>query len=322
MRRPARFVLLAAMVAVLASACSSADVAATVDGVEVVDDQVLALAVQEEGAATVDATNPCQGQQGAAPGQVCVGFRDDLTVLVIFEAMVKAAAEDFGVEGVGTDAARDEFRANASTQAEQVLQTLVALPGRGTQAFEDLIIDQLDIRTRVQSSLVHDEQNLSSLWEQRPDPEIDYCVRHILVATEEEAEAVLVRLGAGEDFSAVAAEISLDTNSPGGFLPCPTDPATWIEPFSTTVINMDVGEISEPVETDFGWHIITIDPRQPTSLAELTADPERWVPQEVTDFWWAEWLDSATARADITVRSQIGSWIGEAQAIAPPVDSP
>ena len=48
MRHPYRFVSLGLMVVLLVTACSSADVAATVDGVEIVDGQVLALAVQDE----------------------------------------------------------------------------------------------------------------------------------------------------------------------------------------------------------------------------------------------------------------------------------
>lgn len=236
MRHPYRFVSLGLIVVLLATACSSADVAATVDGVEIVDGQVLALAVQDENSATVDTANPCQGQQGAAPDQPCVGFRDDLTVLIFLEAMVAAAADDFGITGIGTEASREEFLSSASAQAQQVLDTLVGLPGRSTQAFENVIIDQLDVRTRVLTALAHDEQNLMGLWDLRSDPQV---------------AAIL--------------------------------PATY---------------------------------------EELASDPERWVPQEAVDFWWSQWIDTVAPRSDVSVRSQIGSWIAEDGIIAPPPASP
>ena len=322
MRRPLRFALLAATVALLASACASADVAATVSGVEISDDQVLSLSVQDEDAVTVKASDPCENPDRVGPEQVCVGFRDDLTVLVFLEAMIKAAEADFGITGIGTDEARAAYFASAPPEAEQVLRTLLARPGRDTQAFADLIIDQLDIRTRVQSALNHDEDNLASLWDQRPAPEVDYCVRHILVETEDEAWEAHARVVAGENFSVVASETSLDTASPGGALPCPSDPARWVPPFAAAAAESEIGEVSDPVQTEFGWHVITLDPRAPMSFEELVSDPDRWVPPQATNIWWSEWLDVALSAAEIIVRSDIGTWFEAADGIAPPPPSP
>jgi parvulin-like peptidyl-prolyl isomerase len=322
MSRPIRFVLLAAAVALVGTACASSNVAATVSGVDIMDDQVLALSVQDENAGTVNASDPCQDPDRVGPEQVCVGFRDDLTVLVFLEAMIRAAEDDFGITGVGTEEARAAYVATAPPEAEQLLRTLLDRPGRSTQAFADLIIDQLDIRARVQSALNHDEENLASLWEQRPVPEIDYCVHHILVVTEEEALAVQARLDAGESFSAVATEVSLDTGSPGGALPCPSDPARWVPPFAVAVAELEIGDVSDPVQTEFGWHVIAVSPRVPTSFEELVSDPDRWVPPQATNIWWSDWLDEALSAADIEVRSQIGTWFDAADGIAPPPASP
>lgn len=322
MRFPLRFVLLATMVALLASACSTADSAATVTGVEITDDQVFALSVQRDGAGSVPATNPCQGQEIVNPEEACIGFSDDLTVLIFLEAMIQAAETDFGITGLGTDEARAAYLASAPPEADQLLQALTARPGRSTQGFEDVIVDQLDLRDRVRSALNHDEANLVQLWDERPSPEIDYCVRHILVATEEEAVAVQTRLDAGEDFAVIASDVSLDTSSPGGVLPCPSDPARWVPPFADAVAEMEPGDVSDPVETEFGWHIISVGPRNPTSYEALASDPDRWVPAEATDLWWSAWVDEAVTRAEISVRSQLGEWAGAGVGIVPPPESP
>lgn len=85
---------------------------------------------------------------------------------------------------------------------------------------------------------------------------------------------------------------------------------------------MEPGDVSDPVETEFGWHIISVGPRNPTSYDVLASDPDLWVPAEATDFWWAAWVDDAVVRADITVRSQLGTWAGATEGIVPPPDSP
>ena len=83
--------------------------------------------------------------------------------------------------------------------------------------------------------------------------------RHILVATEEEAKAVIERLNNGEDFGKLAEELSLDTGSGanGGNLGW-FGKGQMVAPFEEAVFNLKVGQISEPVQSDFGWHVIQL----------------------------------------------------------------
>ena len=81
--------------------------------------------------------------------------------------------------------------------------------------------------------------------------------RHILVETEEEAQDVLVRLEAGEEFATLATELSTDTGSGanGGDLGW-FGRGRMVLPFEESVFSLEIGEVSEPVQSDFGWHII------------------------------------------------------------------
>ncbi len=86
--------------------------------------------------------------------------------------------------------------------------------------------------------------------------------RHILVATEDEAKAVIERLKKGEKFEDVAKEVSLDGSKDyGGDLGYFTA-AEMVPAFSKAAFALQPGEISGPVETKYGWHIIKVEDRK------------------------------------------------------------
>ena len=92
--------------------------------------------------------------------------------------------------------------------------------------------------------------------------------RHILIEVEEgqddaarsRAESILARLRGGEDFAAVASEVTADagTKAQGGDLGWITR-GMLVGPFEDTLFAMQTGEISEPVRSEFGFHIIRLD---------------------------------------------------------------
>jgi len=92
-------------------------------------------------------------------------------------------------------------------------------------------------------------------------PEQEVHARHILVATEAEAKDVAERLKKGEDFAAVAKEKSKDTSAEGGDLGFFAR-GQMLKPFEDAAFALDVGKISDPVQTQFGWHIIKVEEKR------------------------------------------------------------
>ena len=92
--------------------------------------------------------------------------------------------------------------------------------------------------------------------QQKPEEEIH--ARHILVATEADAQAALKRLKSGEDFAKVAKEMSKDPGSEGGDLGWFTRDR-MVPAFADAAFKLKDNEMSEPVKTQFGWHIIQVE---------------------------------------------------------------
>ena len=94
-------------------------------------------------------------------------------------------------------------------------------------------------------------------------PEEEVRARHILVDGEDEAKAIAARLKGGEDFAKIAAETSKDPGSKaeGGELGFFAK-ASMVAPFADAAFKLKANEISEPVKTQFGWHVIQVEEKR------------------------------------------------------------
>ena len=87
----------------------------------------------------------------------------------------------------------------------------------------------------------------------------EFDASHILVETEEEAQAVVAELEGGADFAAVAKEKSTGPSGPNGGSLGWFGAGMMVAPFQEAVEGMEVGTISAPVQTQFGWHVIKVE---------------------------------------------------------------
>lgn len=130
---------------------------------------------------------------------------------------------------------------------------------------------------------------------QVPDAVEQMHARHIVVATRAEADALLPRLKAGEDFAVLAVEYSLDQSTkinggdlgwfPRGFLTVPE--------LETAVFDMQPGERSPVIETFLGFHVIEALERDPQHL--LAPEAALQLRQSAVE----KWLEGLRAKATI-----------------------
>jgi len=151
------------------------------------------------------------------------------------------------------------------------------------------------VRTEILRRKLADE-----ITKDLPQEEEQVWARHILVDTEEEAQDVLARLEAGEDFAALAIELSTDTGSGanGGDLGW-FGSGQMVAPFEEAAFALDIGEISEPVQSDFGWHVIQVLGHETRPLDNATFEQKKQTA-------FSDWLDSQHATADI---EQDDTWV-------------
>lgn len=86
--------------------------------------------------------------------------------------------------------------------------------------------------------------------------------RHILVKTEAEARDVIERLNRGGAFSDVARELSIGPSAQQGGDLGYFGKDQMVKPFETAAFAMQKGQVSEPVQTQFGWHVIKLEDRR------------------------------------------------------------
>ncbi|MEX0953471.1 MAG: peptidylprolyl isomerase [Nitriliruptoraceae bacterium] len=130
-------------------------------------------------------------------------------------------------------------------------------------------------------------------------------VRHILVATQDEADEIVDELAQGGDFAALAEEHSTDEGSAvrGGVLG-PASRGAYVPEFDEAAWTSSIGEVVGPIETQFGFHVIEV-------TDETVTAPEDLGPQQRDQAVGAELgtlIESAFRDAEVEIAPGLGVW--------------
>jgi hypothetical protein len=151
------------------------------------------------------------------------------------------------------------------------------------------------LRTKLMDAVVTD----------LPTEEEQVWARHILVPDAALANLVIERLKAGEDFGELAKELSEDPGSAesGGDLGW-FSRGDMVAPFEEAAFNLDIGEISEPIQSDFGWHIIQTLGHTTVPISEVAYDQARRSAFE-------EYVSELRDEAEITIQDDWAEHVPE-----------
>ena len=144
-------------------------------------------------------------------------------------------------------------------------------------------------------------------------------VRHILVKSKAKADQIEQQLKNGGDFASLAKKYSTDTSSKslGGRLPGGITRGQTVPPFDKAAFALKVNEISKPVHSQYGWHIIqALSPvRKPrtTPLSQVKAAIEQQLLQQKKNDTMTKWVDDT--------KKEFTSKVSYAAGYAPPASS-
>ncbi|ASA96677.1 MULTISPECIES: peptidylprolyl isomerase [Anoxybacillus] len=149
----------------------------------------------------------------------------------------------------------------------------LAVQQNGEEAIRDMVkLDLLRQKAAMEDMKVTDEELKKYYNEYKPKVKAS----HILVDDEKTAKEIKAKLEKGEDFAKLAKEYSKDTGSAqnGGDLGW-FGPGKMVEEFEKAAYALKVGEISDPVKTQFGYHIIKVtDKEEKKSFDEMKEEIE------------------------------------------------
>lgn len=123
---------------------------------------------------------------------------------------------------------------------------------------------------------------------------------HILVKTESEAQAVLKDLKQGKDFADVAKARSLDSSAPQGGDLGTFGPGDMVPDFEKAAFALKVGDISAPVHTQYGYHVIKVTQRIPARTRPLDE-----VKEDVRNALISRYIDTLLDNLRRTAKVQI-----------------
>ena len=163
------------------------------------------------------------------------------------------------------------------------------------------------------------EKVTSTLADQVGQTSEQVLASHILVETEELARQIRAELDEpGADFAQTAMNQSIDMASAenGGDLGWFTR-GQMVAPFEEAAFSLQAGEVSQPVQTDFGWHIIHV--RDHVQDRPMTDEQIQNAREQAVTEWLEEQKTAADIDADITVTATAAPSVFEPPANAPPV---
>lgn len=300
----ATFMVIALLTLPLFACGSKGEVAAFVNGEEItvaaLDSQVAQLRIQSP-----TLFDPASGMSEA---QIRSALLDEL----VNRSLLSQEADKRNIEVTDAEIDAEMEATAAGYENQEAFEASLEEAGYTTESAREMIewylLAEKLLDEEVSADAVTDEE-IAAYYEENNDlfaTEAGKRTSHILFDETDEALAreVLGRVRGGEDFAELATEYSQDEGSAamGGDLGWPT--VAYVDEFEAAIDELEVGEISDLVKTDFGYHIITVTDERAAgtqSLDDATESIREELVMAKRDQAYADLLESLRAAAEIEI---------------------
>ena len=210
----------------------------------------------------------------APKGEIERTFQQDTLTLFIREAVLEEEAEERGIEVTPEEVNERIDRAKEEAGSESAFMELLREAGYTLEQAELQVRVQLlaeELRAEVTKGVGPSEEELRSYYEDHIEKFQEVRAQHILLDADKLAlaEDLALRLQKADQkeveklFESLAQRYSADpsTADEGGDLGW-APPGQYAPPFTRALLDLEVGVVSDPIQTQFGWHVIRVEDRR------------------------------------------------------------
>ncbi|MFN2389384.1 MAG: peptidylprolyl isomerase [Actinomycetota bacterium] len=251
------------------------------------------------------------------PGSFSRRFEQSYLSQLIRRGVFDMAAEGLGVDVTVIDVHERIEEIKGNYPNEEAFEEDLEEKGINEDQIDLLVRDAL-VEERLRAEVVADagatEDELRAAYENDPERFAETRARHILLEDAAAAAAVQARLeAASEDevddlFARLARTRSTDPQSKdnGGDLGYLTRSDPLPDVFQSALEDLEVGEISAPVQTEFGYHVIQVTDRRVRSFERVRDRIDQELSTPLQDQAWQEWVVDRYRAAAIAVNPRYG----------------
>lgn len=304
-----RLIALVGALTLLLAACGTE--VGQADSAAVVNDTEIPVSELEERYEQALETPQVAEQLEADPEATRERLQAQLLTQLIQSRLLREGAEQLGVEVTEEDIATQRERIVEQVGGEEAFQSLIEDNGLSEEQLDELLRDvalQEKVTEALSADLEVSDADVQEFYEQNYGQTVS--ARHILTETEQEARDALERVEGGEDFAAVAEDVSTDPGSAqqGGDLG-EVSPGQTVPEFDEALFGAETGEVVGPIETQFGYHIIEVTGQQDAPpLEEVREEIVSQVQGPQRQQAVQEWLQEQIAAAEVEVNPRFGTW--------------
>ncbi len=275
--------IIVAAIIIVAMVTSSAknETLATVDGNNITKENLYDALVKDYGAATLDT--------------------------LISDKIIELESEKQNIKVTDKEIQKELETLYAQYGGEEALTEQLKASGSSIDALKEDVVTYIETRKLIEPTIKITDKEISAYFEQNKDSfaqaeQVE--ASHILVKDKATAEEVLKKLNNGGDFAKLAKEYSTDTSNAesGGSLGY-FGKGQMVKEFEDVAFKLKVNEISEPVKTEYGYHIIKVTGKKEAKKANLEDNKAAIKEQLLTEKLqteYATWLEKKKAEYKIT----------------------
>ncbi|MGH2748444.1 MAG: peptidylprolyl isomerase [Actinomycetota bacterium] len=245
-------------------------------------------------------------------------FEQGFLSQLVRRAVLEPKAEELGLSVTDADVTERLDQIQADFPSQSAFEEAVREQGLTLDQLDEIIYDQILIdrlRTEVTADLGASEDRLRTYYEENIADYRESEAQHILVAERGLAQRISSMLRDAREarvddlFRRLAARHSQDESNAKnagrlGFFAS----GQFVPEFEQAADALEVGEISEPVRSQFGFHVIRVTDRRARAFEEARDEIEQQLGGTIRDEAWEEYLEDVYAEAEVKVNPRYGEF--------------